>query len=177
MEGSGVSGIDSCVKGAMCWNVDPETNVGICVGLCQGSEQACVDDVSTCCPPKQFCTISGSGVLILCLESCDPIVQDCFDPGEVCYPAGNSFQCAPDDSGDMGAVGDPCEFINACDPGTFCGNPAAYPGCDPMAGGCCIPFCPLDAPECVAGTECEPWYDPMDVPPGYENLGACVIPS
>ena len=177
VQGDAVSGIDSCVQGAMCWDVDPETNTGRCVALCAGNETKCTEDPASCCPPGTECTISGDGVLILCLQACDPITQNCESSGQVCYPVGDSFQCAPDVSGDMGAVGDPCEFINACDPGTHCGNPAVYPGCDPMAGGCCIPFCELDNPDCVAGTECEPWYDPMDVPPGYENLGACVIPS
>ncbi|MEZ4449139.1 MAG: hypothetical protein R3B09_06640 [Nannocystaceae bacterium] len=106
VEGNGVSGVDSCDKGAMCWEVNPETNTGIYA------------------------------------------------------------------SGDMGVVGDPCEFINVCDPGTFCGNPAAYPGCDPNAGGCCIPFCSLKAPDCVGGTECQPWFDEMKTPPGYEDVGA-----
>ena len=177
VEGSGVSGIDSCVKGAICWNVDPETNTGHCVGLCQGDEVKCTRDPSSCCPPGFACTVGQMATLILCLQECDPILQDCLGGGEVCYPVGNSFECYPDVSGDMGAAGDPCEFINACDPATFCGDPAAYPGCEPMAGWCCIPFCALDNPgTCVAGTECEPWYDPMDVPPGYENLGACLIP-
>ncbi|MEZ4448260.1 MAG: hypothetical protein R3B09_02190 [Nannocystaceae bacterium] len=73
--GSGVSGVDSCDKGAMCWNVDPETNMGVCVGLCQGNEDKCTSDPSSCCPPMSSCTISASGTLILCLQTCDPIVQ------------------------------------------------------------------------------------------------------
>ncbi|MEZ4449138.1 MAG: hypothetical protein R3B09_06635 [Nannocystaceae bacterium] len=77
----------------------------------------------------------------------------------------------------MGAAGEDCDFINACDPGSYCGDPAIYPGCDPNAAGCCIPFCSLKAPDCAMGTACQPWYDPMDgVPPGYEDVGACVIP-
>ncbi|MEZ4448262.1 MAG: hypothetical protein R3B09_02200 [Nannocystaceae bacterium] len=174
--GSGVSGVDSCDKGAMCWNVDPETNMGVCVGLCQGNEDKCTSDPSSCCPPGSACTIPASGNLILCLQTCDPIIQDCEGSKDACYPVSNGFQCAPDVSGDMGAIGDPCEFINVCDPGTFCGNPGAYPGCDANAAGCCTPFCSLKDPDCVMGTECLAWYDPMDVPPGYEDLGFCVIP-
>ncbi|MEZ4450962.1 MAG: hypothetical protein R3B09_15885 [Nannocystaceae bacterium] len=176
VEGSGVSGLDSCDKGAMCWSVDPETNVGVCVGLCQGDETKCTSDPSTCCPPGSACVVGQMAVLILCLQSCDPLLQDCEGNGEVCYPEGVDFKCAPDVSGDMGAGGDPCDVLNECDPGTFCGNPAFFPGCDPNAAGCCIPFCSLMSPGCVMGTVCQPWYDPMDVPPGYEDLGACVIP-
>ncbi|MEZ4453963.1 MAG: ribulose phosphate epimerase [Nannocystaceae bacterium] len=177
VEGSGVSGLDSCAKGGMCWNVDPETNMGVCVALCEGSEDKCTADAASCCGPGTACTIANMGSLILCLQTCDPLIQNCENPKDVCYPVNDTFQCAPDVSGDMGAIGDPCEFINVCDPGTFCGNPGAYPGCDPNAAGCCIPFCDLDAPDCVAMTECTAWYDPMDVPPGYESLGACVIPG
>lgn len=173
---SPVSGIDSCEKGAMCWSVDPETNSGICVALCKGSEYRCSVDPWSCCPDVHACTIGAHGALILCLEFCDPLLQNCLDEGEVCYPNGNRFECLPDNSGGKGAVGEPCEFINACAPGSFCADPKYYPGCDLNAAGCCVPFCRLDMPECGPGTECLPWYDPMDVPPGYENLGACVIP-
>ena len=177
VEGNGVSGIDSCILGAMCWNVDPETNAGVCVGLCQGSEEQCSYDPGGCCPAGSACTIPSNGVLILCLQTCDPILQDCEGQGDVCYPVGDDFQCAPDDSGEMGAVGDPCEYINACDPATHCGDPATFPGCDLRASGCCIPFCEIGVTECPKLTECLPWYDPIDTPPGYEDLGACVIPS
>lgn len=170
--------LDTCVPGAMCWSVDPETNVGVCVALCEGSDHGCHLDPWSCCPDGFACTIASSGVLILCLEFCDPIAQNCLAEGDVCRPTSDYywFGCSPDVSGDMGAAGDPCEYIYVCDPGTYCGDPAAYPGCDPNAGGCCIPFCPLDRPECTPGTECMPWYDPVDTPPGYENLGACTIP-
>ncbi|MEZ4451616.1 MAG: ribulose phosphate epimerase [Nannocystaceae bacterium] len=177
VQGSGVSGLDDCDKGAMCWNVDAETSQGYCVAFCEGDEEKCTADPESCCESGFSCTIANMGSLILCLQACDPIVQDCLGQGEVCYPVNDGFQCAPDTGGEMGAIGEPCEFINVCDPGTFCGNTGAFPGCDPNAGGCCIPFCELDAPDCPAETECQPWYDPMTVPPGYENLGACVIPQ
>ncbi|MEZ4451960.1 MAG: ribulose phosphate epimerase [Nannocystaceae bacterium] len=176
VEGSAVAGSDSCDKGAMCWDVDPETRLGVCVGLCQGDLVQCTRDPWSCCPPGSACTISAMSVLILCLGSCNPLLQDCEGPEDGCYPVDDGFECASDVSGDMGAVGDPCEFINVCDPGAFCGDPAAYPGCDPNAAGCCVPFCSLAAPACALGTECHAWYDPMDVAPGFEDIGVCVIP-
>jgi hypothetical protein len=33
-QGGGVSGVDSCVNGAMCWNVDEQTGMGTCVEQC-----------------------------------------------------------------------------------------------------------------------------------------------
>lgn len=174
---SGVSGLDSCVKGAICWDVNQVTKTGTCVAYCSGTESACIRDPGSCCAPGTVCSINASGVVTLCLYSCNPILEDCEGAAEVCYPVDDAFQCAPDVSGDMGAVGDPCEYVNTCDPGTYCGDPATFPGCDPNAPGCCVPFCPLDAPACPPGTVCAPWYDPLDTPPGYENLGSCVIPG
>ena len=41
-----------------------------------------------------------------------------------CYPRGINevFTCVPDASGEMGVYGDPCEYINVCDPGLFCAS-------------------------------------------------------
>src|SRR5690606_34162493 len=71
-EGSPLSGHDSCELGAMCWDVDPETLEGTCVGLCDGSE-----DAPTCAEPMTTCAITNGGVLNLCLPTCDPFLQDC----------------------------------------------------------------------------------------------------
>lgn len=172
----GLAGLDDCDAESLCWHVNPETDMGYCAPFCGGSERACYYDPASCCEPGFACYISSVGVYALCLKLCSPLLQDC--PGlDVCYPVGNAFECAPDVSGDMGSVGDPCEYINVCDPKTFCGDPAAFPGCDLQAGGCCIPFCDLNAPACPDKTVCTPWYDPMDVSPGYEHIGACVIPD
>jgi hypothetical protein len=178
VEGNGASGIDDCDLGSMCWDVDPETNLGTCVAFCQGSEAA-----PTCDDPETNCVIANEGVLILCLPNCDPLVQDC-PSGQACYPVYEGFNCAPDVSGaDMGGYGDPCEYINVCDPGLFCASAEAVPGC-PGSQGCCSEFCDLSAPDPNAacsgvadGQECTMWYDEGAAPPGFEDLGACVIPS
>ncbi|MEZ4447834.1 MAG: hypothetical protein R3B09_00055 [Nannocystaceae bacterium] len=176
VEGWHYSGIDDCAEGAICWHVDPETLEGLCVAFCAGpdGEDGCLADIASCCPPDKVC--EGNRVFGLCVIPCRPLGDQCY-PGEVCYPVGDAFTCAPDVSGEMGAAGDPCEFLNVCDPGSFCGNPSAYPGCDPNAAGCCIPFCDLKAPTCADGTVCTPWFDPkeQEVPPLYEDLGACVL--
>jgi hypothetical protein len=178
VEGSGVSGLDSCDASAMCWNVDPETNMGTCVAFCLGTQ-----DNYSCEDPAASCVIVNEGVLILCLPVCDPLLQNCME-GEACYPMpANDFACVPDASGpDLGTYGDPCEYINACDPGLFCGDPSVVPGCAGAAG-CCSEFCDMSSPdpnaECqgaAEGQECTAWYAEGEVPPGYENVGACVIP-
>jgi len=173
-EGSGVSGIDSCGIGLMCWNVDEENN-GVCASFCGGSEAN-----PTCDDPTTSCVIANDGFLILCLPQCDPLLQDCND-GEACYPVNDDFACAPDASGTMGLFAEPCEFINACDPGLFCANAEAVPDCAGSLG-CCSTFCDLAAPDpnaaCEgAGQECVTWYEEGQSPPGFEDLGACAIPQ
>ncbi len=129
------SGVDSCVKGAMCWGVD-EMGVGTCVALCTGSPDApvCADDVA--------CVIANDGALNLCLPACDPLLQDCLDPNEVCYPISDGFTCAPDASGEEGQHNDSCAFINTCDKGLMCADAAFVgAGCVPPATSCCTEFC------------------------------------
>ena len=160
----------------MCWNVNPDTGEGTCIALCDGDGLTCSAEPWSCCPLGSSCTIASGGALILCLPTCHPIVQNCSEVGVACYPVGETFQCAPDVSGEAGAPGDPCEGINTCDPGTYCGDPLTYPGCDPNAAGCCIPFCDNKSPDCPMGTACKPWYGPGEASPVYDDLGACVIP-
>ena len=176
VEGNGVSGIDSCTEGSMCYYVDPETNIGTCVGFCQGSEE------SPMCEPGFLCSISNDGVLILCRRECDPLLQDCMGSA-ACLPANGSdgFVCIIDASGEMGAPGDPCEFLNACDPGLFCANPEAVPDCI-GSGGCCSEFCDLtsadpDAECSQMGQTCTPWFEEGTAPPDLEHVGACALPA
>jgi hypothetical protein len=176
VEGSGVSGIDSCDIDMMCYYVDPETNEGQCVSFCQGTE------ANPICDPGFVCSIANDGVLTLCRPECDPLLQDCLEIA-ACLPAAGSqfFTCIIDASGEAGAAGDTCEFINACDPGLFCANAEAVPGCD-GASGCCSEFCditgedPTSTCSLGAGQECVPWYEEGEAPPGYDHVGACSLP-
>ena len=167
---SGVSGIDDCALGAMCWYLD-QTNHGTCIALCTGSA------ATPECPIAHFCYQAADGALNLCFSNCDPILQDC--PGDdLCIPVpdGQSFFCVLDASGDLGKQNDPCEYANACDPGLVCAAPALASECDPMAAGCCLPFCDLTNPDCTnQGAMCLPWYEMNMAPPGYENVGVCGL--
>lgn len=78
VEGSAVSGIDTCVTGAMCFYVDPKTNEGVCLEVCSNSEEAPVCLEGTC-------VVQYDGALPLCFETCDPKVASCID-GEACEP-------------------------------------------------------------------------------------------
>jgi hypothetical protein len=173
VEDSGTSGIDSCVLGAMCWDVDPKTNEGTCAEMCTGShvEPFCSD-------PSTICAGRGP---YLCLPTCCPIEQDC-PVGQACYPIQDTFSCAPDASGIEGGFGSPCEFINVCDPGLVClGSEVLPPGysCE-GAGGCCTTLCETHqsaCPELDPALECVPWYEESEPPPGLERLGVCALPQ
>ena len=177
VEGSGVSGVDNCDIGSMCWGVDTMTNLGTCVALCEGTPAS-----PTCDDAGTQCVIANDGVLILCLPFCDPLTQTC-SLGDACYPIGIGFACAPDASGADGLYGDPCEFLNVCDPMLFCAPPDSVPGCV-GASGCCSEFCDvadpnasMDCAGAAGGQECVPWFEEGQAPPGFENVGACAIPA
>ncbi|MCA9654907.1 MAG: ribulose phosphate epimerase [Myxococcales bacterium] len=166
VEGSGVSGIDDCALGHMCWDVDPETNTGDCIAMCTGTPD---DPV---CADGQQCSISNDGALALCLTACNPLTQDCAD-GQGCYatPQGG-FIC----SGTLepGAWGDDCWQFADCDPGSLCIDASVVPDC--TSGACCSPLCDLTIPDTCPGIDqgvtCEPWLE--RAPPGYEDVGICV---
>lgn len=173
--GSAVSGIDDCERGAMCWDVDPETNTGECIAFCEG-----VEENPTCTNPCDRCNLTSDGIVNLCLPTCDPLAQNCGH-GEACYPIDDDFVCIVDASGDLGGVGDPCMFPNVCDPGLYCADASTLPGCESER--CCAPFCDTaEADTCDAllpGTTCLPWFDRGRQAPGGcvgTTIGACVIP-
>jgi hypothetical protein len=177
VEKSAVSGLDDCDLGLMCYSVSVDTGMGTCYELCGG------DPVAPTCD-EGLCAVYNDGNLPLCLTDCDPILQDC--PNEdLCLssPSENGFVCIldalPFSLGDHGA---PCQFVNDCDPGLFCGVQEIVGGCT-NASGCCAEYCDISLPdpsaECTGvlqGEQCQPWYGVEVPPPGYEDVGFCGIP-
>jgi hypothetical protein len=147
-DAGGVGGIDNCVKGAFCWNVNAMMQ-GFCVALCTGTAE------SPMCEAGTQCAVYNEGTLPLCLPECQPDLQDCPE-GEACIksPTMVGFLCVPDASGEEGQPNDPCEFANACDPGQVCSPTTASNECDPNAIGCCQPICSLSENNCVAPQKC-----------------------
>ncbi|HEY0136544.1 MAG TPA: ribulose phosphate epimerase, partial [Nannocystis sp.] len=174
-EGDGTSGVDNCALGTMCWFLDAE-NKGTCIEMCTGSADAPM------CPGGKTCDESNDGVIIICLDTCDPLAQTCPD-GQICFFDGvDAFICDFDASGEQGKYGDPCEYINVCDYGLFCADVTLVPGCaETMATGCCSPYCNVNDPntcpgkDAMPGQECVPWYGEDTPPPGQEDIGACAI--
>ncbi|MBK9758117.1 MAG: ribulose phosphate epimerase [Nannocystis sp.] len=172
-EGGGVSGMDDCAKGHMCWNVN-DKNEGICVALCTGTPMA------PKCEAGFKCAIANEGVLNLCLPSCDPLLQDC-DGADLCIANQDHFLCVLDASGDGGKQNDPCEFANSCDKGLAClPTPVASSACMQDSQGCCSQFCDVSKMEACPNPDqkCVAWFDPMmPIPPGFEDVGVCSIPA
>ncbi|MEM9458949.1 MAG: ribulose phosphate epimerase [Myxococcota bacterium] len=165
------SGLDDCDQDSMCVYVDARTLEGTCLARCVGDEVA-----PMCEESNSSCSIPGDGIVAVCIPYCDPLAQDCVE-GQGCYEVGGEFTCAPDASGDMGVPGDPCEFINVCDPGAACVVPQQVPDCM-GAFGCCTSYCSLDdpMPPCLPGQICLPVYESGAEPPGLELLGWCTVP-
>ncbi len=171
--GDGFDGLDTCGRREMCWSVEWGIKMGTCLAMCNGSPR-----MPFCDPPKTVCNIAADGVLLLCFPDCDPLLQDCQEQ-ELCIPDSQNpahFDCITDDSGPEGQALDPCDSPFACDPGQLCLDPALAVECDPMAAGCCLPFCDLTLPNTCPGNgqECLPYQDPPV--PGYETLGLCGLP-
>jgi hypothetical protein len=169
----GAGGEDDCGAGLFCYYVDSDTLMGTCISFCTGSATTPV------CEPGTLCSIVNDGVLVLCRPTCDPVTQDCQPLNSACLQATGSegFVCIRDASGDAGAYGDPCQYLNGCDPGLACMGSAGVPDCPMGESSCCTPFCDVNSPNnCPgAGQECVAWFEsPV---PDYEHVGVCVIPE
>lgn len=167
------SGLDDCAQGSVCQNLDDQ-NMGTCVAQCTGTP------AEPMCPPEMACAQFNGGALDVCVPTCDPLMPDCAD-GDVCVftEIGDDFLCVIDISGAEGQVNDPCDFLNACDPGLICTDPVSGKECDQDMFGCCLPYCDLSLPDpdsqCVGMDQvCQPFFE---MPPmGQENIGVCAVP-
>lgn len=166
---------DDCELGALCWDPDPVTGIGMCVELCTGTQES-----AHCTTPNTFCSYGKS--IQICLQTCEPRDLETCPVGCTCVPSGDvsdaAFMCMLNASGDLGVYADPCEFPNACDPGLLCLDSALSPDCDPSVPGCCLPVCDTGAPECPdPDLVCTPWFEDGSAPPQFETLGACMLPQ
>lgn len=178
MFGAPTSGDDSCAGGLTCWDVDPLSGEGYCIEYCTG---LVTDPV---CPAMHYCSINGDGILVLCIQNCDPLMNDCR-AGQLCgpSPSSNGFVCIADASGGMNPAGTPCQFVNECNDGLICINSVLVPdpSCDldPMQG-CCTPLCDHTqaetCPLAAEGATCQPYFEVGNAPEGYERVGVCALP-
>lgn len=168
-------GLDDCDVGGICWYVDAETGVGECVGICQGSR----DTELTCAAEGTTCWYGCQTCIGMCFPDCDPLDADACGPGQVCVLSyADVFFCAIDASGAGGGHGDPCDFLNGCDPGHACVALDSVPECTDIGqGGCCAALCDLNTPACPdadLGVVCHQYAETPK--PGYEHVGVCTLP-
>jgi hypothetical protein len=166
-----VESTDDCDATSFCWDVqDVEGElVGTCRPICTGTED------SPECPEGSQCLLASDGVIFLCISTCDPILQDC-EEGFACYWGNTAFNCLLSTQGIP--TGEPCGFIDDCAGGNNCTSGELLPSC--LGSACCSPFCPLgvgdQACEVLPGTTCAPFFEEGAAPPGYEDVGVCLVP-
>lgn len=159
-----IDGVDDCDETSMCFGSDADAASGFCVPFC-ASDRSCES-------PDDVCLVQYGGVLTICVPLCDPLLQDCED-GSGCYSDGDDgFGCVPAGSGFFPA---PCENFDDCSPGVFCAEMELVPDC--ATSHCCSEFCDVtEVPDVCSGTgqECVQFTD--SPPPGFEDVGLCVLP-
>ena len=168
VEGSPVSGIDSCDVSTMCWGVDPQTLLGECVAFCMGSE-----DDPVCDDPSTDCFLAPESFVAVCVPQCHPFEAECAE-GEGCWPDDNgSWGCLP---AGVGLRAWDHQVSSLCAPGSVDVDADLVSTCDPSAELCCTPLCDLNTamPTCADGLVCVSFY--YRAAPGYEDVGVCVDP-
>ena len=169
-----VEGNDSCDADSFCWPTQgPEDQlVGHCTAFCTGTP----DDPM--CPAEYSCLISNDGSINFCVPECNPL-----DPEPTCA---NDWSCHYQESpgifgcwlGDVGE-GETCvggdQLYDDCGEGLTCYDGEHLPMCE--GDRCCAAFCDVSDPMCNApGTTCTTLWENAMAPPGYENLGVCIVP-
>lgn len=158
VEGSFVSGVDSCDVGLACTPSGPDslrTNGGVCTALCNAGP----------CPDGTLCTVPGTINVGACGETCDPLAEGACPTGQGCLPAGLGFAChlAFNTTGD-----EPCTATAQCGLGHACIGASQ---CDEkQSERCCAALCDLEAPDCLGGQTCTDYGSPLSA---YSAVGFC----
>lgn len=166
VEGSGVSGIDSCGIAAMCFGVDPETNEGTCAALCTGNVAMpiCADGLS--------CLWSFNESVPICLLPCDPLAPDCGTDACALEEQAGTFWCVPATMVGETSYGETCDAPFTCGSDFVCTAAEHVPEC--AAESCCTTRCdpamPQPCPDEASGQTCLP----LETNP---TLGYCGFPK
>jgi hypothetical protein len=163
------SGIDTCGRGAMCWNL--REGRGRCTPHCRGSYSA-----PRCDDRSRACRIDGDGLVPLCYQRCDPLQPDSCDPthercGYDSYV--DTFICHHGWGEDSTPPLSSCTYAAECTQGSECGQNSGL--CDDNATNCCVPLCDQTAPDCPVGASCAPYFVGESVPRGHKNVGFCTF--
>ncbi|MEM6993387.1 MAG: hypothetical protein AAF721_22935 [Myxococcota bacterium] len=170
---------DDCEKGTMCIVDDLDTLSGVCRRFCDPAGSALCDPDDTCKP--FFELVEAAPEVPLCMDKCDPLVQDCVQPGWLCLPdsptvAGQSgFICTPPGPGTLNGPLTACGLANDCQEGLGCIVADRLPECDFTT--CCSAFCSLsegDSPcqDIHPELACIDWMSPD---PDWLDVGICAL--
>ena len=173
----GPQGTDTCDASSMCFDIDPATMTGTCVGYCQGPEAA------PTCPEESgafICTKLSNGYFNLCLPGCNPLLTGDCPAGQNCVPAFDAgeiggFQCYPPAA--EGLAGEGCACANCCASGLLCVAAEEF-GPDCAFDRCCTEHCDITDPSFTCGgsdQQCVALFAPGT--PVVGNVGQCVVPS
>ncbi len=161
------TGQDGCAGGTVCLISSQDDALGSCIEAC-GSDADCE-------PGK--CTISPYTLTPFCADSCDPLFPDC-PFGRSCLQSDDRFMCGiAFAETDIGVLAEECDSINlrGCTEGFACMAGALIPGCNFNA--CCTNVCDMNGgdEQCTTPALCKTLF-PMPAP-GFDNLGACYVPT
>lgn len=172
--------LDTCERGAMCVLDDPDELTGQCRRFCQPGANECQPD-ETC---KTFYELLNDVPTVpLCMEQCDPLLQDCSVPNWLCIPdsptqAGQSgFICVSPPPNEPYGVFEACALANQCEPGLVCVTADRIPGCDFLS--CCTSYCSLAEGDgaCEALDPAMACVDWMSPDPTWADVGVCALPD
>lgn len=177
LEGNFGDGIDDCVEGSICLDID-NSGSATCVAYCQGTMKD-----PTCPDPEDRCAFLFEPTVPLCFPNCDPLTQDC-PATDTCVPniaalGAEFFVCMPQVFEEIpGQYGDACYALSGCDPSYLCIFAENVPNCQGDTY-CCSTYCDLDSPDTCANfdptLDCVPWFSDGQATPGYESVGICAI--
>ncbi len=173
--------VDTCEEGTMCVVDNAEGLAGLCRAFCDPATVDCNGGDGTCKP--FFELVPGSITVPLCMDKCDPLLQDCSPPGWFCIPdsptpAGQSgFICVPPTPEMPDSLFDPCGLANDCEQGLACVPGSRVPGCTAIS--CCTAYCSLSegngpCQNLDSEIECVDWMSPE---PRWNDVGVCALPS
>lgn len=173
---------DDCREGTMCIVDDLKTLSGVCRQFCDPSLAGSACDPDDTCKPF-FETLRSAPQVPLCMDKCDPLVQDCVQPGWLCLPdsptvAGQSgFICTPPAPGTLNGPLTACGFANDCQAGLGCIVADRLPDC-PFTT-CCTAFCSLSEGDaaCIALDPLLRCIDWMSLDPDWQDVGVCALPE
>jgi hypothetical protein len=173
--------VDSCEEGSMCVVDDTESLSGTCRRFCNPGDLSECMDGQTC---KTFFELLPTVLNVpMCMDKCDPLLQDCVQNGWLCIPdsttlAGQSgFICVPPPPQTPKMLFDGCALANDCAAGLVCLTADRVPGCNGIA--CCSAYCSLAEGDQTC-TDLDPdmrCVDWMSADPEWQDVGACALPQ